>query len=161
MASQPKHPPKQHTHSSSSRHLSTFICTKQQPYVVPLPIPVAASHPHALIRPAHCPHPSPQVLRLDQNGAVRRLRIKRRDLLRNYRLQPRDLRRIDPTIDFTKTSPSITIKEDVLLLNLGGIRSAQHITAQGCWLQTTGMNDSTRQYTVPSQMSIAGLVCGA
>lgn len=64
-----------------------------------------------------------EVLRLDQNGAVRRLRIKRRDLLRNYRLQPRDLRRIDPTIDFTKTSPSITIKEDVLLLNLGGIRA--------------------------------------
>jgi hypothetical protein len=65
-----------------------------------------------------------QVLRLDETGAVRRLRIKRRDLLREHRLQPRDLRRIDPTIDFTKTSPSITIKEDVLLLNLGGIRSA-------------------------------------
>lgn len=63
-----------------------------------------------------------QVLRLDEAGAVRRLRIKRRDLLREHRLQPRDLRRIDPTIDFTKTSPSITIKEDVLLLNLGGIR---------------------------------------
>lgn len=38
-------------------------------------------------------------------------------------LQPRDLRRIDPTIDFTKTSPSITIKENVLLLCLGGVRS--------------------------------------
>jgi magnesium transporter len=63
-----------------------------------------------------------QVLRLDEAGAVRRLRIKRRDLLREHGLQPRDLRRIDPTIDFTKTSPSITIKEDVLLLNLGGIR---------------------------------------
>lgn len=63
-----------------------------------------------------------QVLRLDEAGAVRRLRIKRRDLLREYGLQPRDMRRIDPTIDFTKTSPSITIKEDVLLLNLGGIR---------------------------------------
>lgn len=53
---------------------------------------------------------------------MRRLRIKRRDLLREHRLQPRDLRRIDPMIDFTKTSPSITIKEDVLLLNLGGVR---------------------------------------
>jgi magnesium transporter len=73
-----------------------------------------------------------QVLRLDEAGAVRRLRIKRRDLLREHGLQPRDLRRIDPTIDFTKTSPSITIKEDVLLLNLGGIRcacSAQQRTA--------------------------------
>jgi hypothetical protein len=42
--------------------------------------------------------------------------------LHTTRPQPRDLRRIDPTIDFTKASPSITIKEDVLLLNLGGIR---------------------------------------
>ena len=64
------------------------------------------------------------MLRLDEAGAVRRLRIKRRDLLREHGLQPRDLRRIDPSIDFTKTSPSITIKEDVLLLNLGGIRYA-------------------------------------
>jgi hypothetical protein len=72
-----------------------------------------------------------QVLRLDETGAVRRLRIKRRDLLREHRLQPRDLRRIDPTIDFTKTSPSITIKEDVLLLNLGGIRSAAAAAAVG------------------------------
>ncbi len=51
--------------------------------------------------------------------------MRRRDLLREHRLQPRDLRRIDPSIDFTKTSPSITIKEDVLLLNLGGVRCAR------------------------------------
>uniref|UniRef100_A0A383WIT7 Magnesium transporter n=1 Tax=Tetradesmus obliquus TaxID=3088 RepID=A0A383WIT7_TETOB len=72
---------------------------------------------------AHIVKANYEVLRLDEAGAVRRLRIKRRDLLREHGLQPRDLRRIDPTIDFTKTSPSITIKEDVLLLNLGGIRA--------------------------------------
>eukprot|EP00879_Flechtneria_rotunda_P025525 GHRR01027126.1.p1 GENE.GHRR01027126.1~~GHRR01027126.1.p1 ORF type:complete len:365 (+),score=105.54 GHRR01027126.1:246-1340(+) len=72
---------------------------------------------------AHIVKANYEVLRLDEAGAVRRLRIKRRDLLREHRLQPRDLRRIDPSIDFTKTSPSITIKEDVLLLNLGGIRA--------------------------------------
>jgi hypothetical protein len=71
---------------------------------------------------AHIVKANYEVLRLDETGAVRRLRIKRRDLLREHGLQPRDLRRIDPTIDFTKASPSITIKEDVLLLNLGGIR---------------------------------------
>jgi magnesium transporter len=63
-----------------------------------------------------------QVLRLDEAGAVRRLRIRRRDLLREHQLQPRDLRRIDPSLDIAKASPSITIKEDALLLSLGGVR---------------------------------------
>ncbi|PNH12093.1 Magnesium transporter MRS2-11, chloroplastic [Tetrabaena socialis] len=62
-----------------------------------------------------------EVLRLDASAKARRFYVRRRDLLREHRLQPRDLRRIDPSIDFTKTSPSITIKEDVLLLNLGGV----------------------------------------
>lgn len=62
------------------------------------------------------------MLRLDASGRTRKFYVRRRDLLREYRLQPRDLRRIDPTIDFTKTSPSITIKENVLLLCLGGVR---------------------------------------
>jgi hypothetical protein len=93
-----------------------------------------------------------QVLRLDEAGAVRRLRIKRRDLLREHGLQPRDLRRIDPTIDFTKTSPSITIKEDVLLLNLGGIRWAFVVgqtlvncciaVDRACWCSVTQTGDS-------------------
>ena len=69
---------------------------------------------------AHCW--SLQVLRLDASGRTRKFYVRRRDLLREFRLQPRDLRRIDPTIDFAKTSPSITIKEDVLLLCLGGVR---------------------------------------
>ncbi|GLC35801.1 hypothetical protein PLESTB_000495700 [Pleodorina starrii] len=64
-----------------------------------------------------------EVLRLDATARARRFFVRRRDLLREHRLQPRDLRRIDPSIDFTKTSPSITIKEDVLLLNLGGVRA--------------------------------------
>lgn len=54
-----------------------------------------------------------QVLRMDEQGKVRRMYVKRRDLLRENRLQPRDLRRIDPAIDFTKTGPSITIKVGV------------------------------------------------
>ncbi len=66
-----------------------------------------------------------QVLRLDSSGRTRKFYVRRRDLLKEYRLQPRDLRRIDPTIDYTKTSPSITIKENVLLLCLGGVRYEQ------------------------------------
>ena len=48
--------------------------------------------------------------------------MKRRDLLRANGLQPRDLRRIDPSQGVTKTSPNITIKEHVLVINLGGVR---------------------------------------
>eukprot|EP00200_Dunaliella_tertiolecta_P018622 CAMPEP_0202398076 /NCGR_PEP_ID=MMETSP1128-20130828/1033_1 /ASSEMBLY_ACC=CAM_ASM_000463 /TAXON_ID=3047 /ORGANISM="Dunaliella tertiolecta, Strain CCMP1320" /LENGTH=824 /DNA_ID=CAMNT_0049001133 /DNA_START=49 /DNA_END=2524 /DNA_ORIENTATION=- len=63
------------------------------------------------------------VLRLEPNGNTRRFFVRRRDLLREHKLQPRDLRRIDPAIDFTKTSPSITVKENALLLCLGGVRA--------------------------------------
>ncbi len=37
-----------------------------------------------------------QVLKLAANGRMRHVFLRRRDLLREYRLQPRDLRRIDP-----------------------------------------------------------------
>ena len=50
--------------------------------------------------------------------------VKRRDLLRANGLQPRDLRRIDPSQGVTKTSPNISIKEHVLVINLGGVRWA-------------------------------------
>lgn len=63
-----------------------------------------------------------QVLRIDTAGRTRRIYVKRRDLLRANGLQPRDLRRIDPSQSLTKTSPSITVKENVMLTNLGGVR---------------------------------------
>ncbi len=63
-----------------------------------------------------------QVLRLDRAGRVRQVYARRRDLLREHRLQPRDLRRIDPTVDVNKTPPSITIKDNVVLLCMGGVR---------------------------------------
>lgn len=64
------------------------------------------------------------MLRLEASGRYRGFYVRRRDVLREHKLQPRDLRRIDPSVDFTKTSPSITIKENVLMLNLGGVRWA-------------------------------------
>ena len=67
---------------------------------------------------------SPQVLRISPQGKQRRIYVKRRDLLRSNGLLPRDLRRIDPTLSVTKTSPAISIKEHVLLVNLGGVRCA-------------------------------------
>lgn len=72
-----------------------------------------------------------QVLRLDAHGKTRKLSVRRRDLLKEYMLQPRDLRRVDPIVDVNKTSPSITIKENVLLLCLGGVRcGAPHYLSQ-------------------------------
>lgn len=65
-----------------------------------------------------------QVLRVDRAGKTNKMYIKRRDLLRRNRLLPRDLRRIDPTLSVIKTSPSITIKDHALLVNLGGVRCA-------------------------------------
>jgi hypothetical protein len=65
-----------------------------------------------------------QVLRISPQGKQRRIYVKRRDLLRSNGLLPRDLRRIDPTLSVTKTSPAISIKEHVLLVNLGGVRCA-------------------------------------
>ena len=65
-----------------------------------------------------------QVLRLDHKGRKRKIYVKRRDLLRSNGLQPRDLRRIDPSLSLTKTSPNVTVKETCILINLGGVRSA-------------------------------------
>ncbi len=49
--------------------------------------------------------------------------IKRRDLLKLYRLQPRDLRRIDPSLAVTKASaPTMFVKENVMILSFGGVR---------------------------------------
>lgn len=74
-----------------------------------------------------------QVLRVDPAGKTRRIYVKRRDLLRANGLQPRDLRRIDPSLSLTKTSPNITIKENVLVINLGGVRwGSQFLTRLIC-----------------------------
>lgn len=72
-----------------------------------------------------------EVLKIDSAGHQRPASIKRRDLLRANRLQPRDLRRFDPTLGLNKSS-DITIKEQVLLVTLGGIRAI--IAANQCLL---------------------------
>ena len=64
-----------------------------------------------------------EVLRLEKNGRLRQVYARRRDLLREHKLQPRDLRRIDPSVDINKTPPSITVKDNVVVVCLGGIRA--------------------------------------
>ncbi|XRA99079.1 magnesium transporter MRS2 [Pycnococcus provasolii] len=61
-------------------------------------------------------------IRLEPDGSTRPTTMRRRDLMRMTNIAPRDLRRIDPTLTLTRTSPCLTAREDVLLVNLGGVR---------------------------------------
>ena len=71
-----------------------------------------------------------ECMRVDTQGKTRSTSLRRRDLIKRYKLQPRDLRRIDPSMSPTKTSPSVSSKEDCVLVNIGGVRAI--ITADKC-----------------------------
>lgn len=73
-----------------------------------------------------------ETLRIDQSGRTRRIYVRRRDLVRAHGLQPRDLRRVDPSLTPGRTPPSVTIKDDCVLINVGGVRAI--ITADRCLL---------------------------
>jgi len=97
-----------------------------------------------------------EVLRVDTSGKKRRIYVKRRDLLRANGLQPRDLRRVDPSLSLTRTAPSITVKESVLLINLGGVRAI--IGANKCLLFEPASVSSTKflEILVPRLQAAAG-----
>ena len=95
-----------------------------------------------------------QTLRIDQQGKTRRVYVRRRDLIRAHSLQPRDLRRVDPSLGPTKTSPSVTIKEECVLVNVGGVRAI--ITADRCLLFEPGSAASRKFLEVGG-----GDVCGS
>eukprot|EP00191_Tetraselmis_sp_GSL018_P013445 CAMPEP_0177587082 /NCGR_PEP_ID=MMETSP0419_2-20121207/5438_1 /TAXON_ID=582737 /ORGANISM="Tetraselmis sp., Strain GSL018" /LENGTH=569 /DNA_ID=CAMNT_0019077061 /DNA_START=238 /DNA_END=1946 /DNA_ORIENTATION=- len=63
-----------------------------------------------------------EVLRVSPEGKTRRLYVKRRDLLRAHKLQPRDFRRIDPSLSVGRSIYSVAIREGCLLIALGGVR---------------------------------------
>jgi len=73
-----------------------------------------------------------EVQRIDKQGKSRRVYVRKRDLIRTHSLQPRDLRRVDPSLSPTKTSTSVAIKEECVLINIGGVRAV--ITADKCLL---------------------------
>ena len=65
-----------------------------------------------------------EVLRIDEAGRSRISHVRRRDLIRQYNLPPRDLRTVDGSItNSTKTSPGINCKDDCILINIGGVRA--------------------------------------
>lgn len=69
-----------------------------------------------------------QCVRIHLDGRIATVHLKRRDLLRLFGLDPRDLRRIDPHLQFTRSSPTVYVKDNVLLVQLSGVRLI--ITAQ-------------------------------
>ncbi|KAG1674277.1 hypothetical protein FOA52_013466 [Chlamydomonas sp. UWO 241] len=83
-----------------------------------------------------------EVLRLDTSGRVRQGFTRRRDLLREYKLKPRDLRRIDPSVDVSRTPASIITKDNVILMCLGGVRAI--VTAQKTLLFEPELNVSRK-----------------
>jgi len=62
-----------------------------------------------------------EALALDANGKTSKVYLKRRDLLRCYDLQPRDLRRVDPSKS-DAGSPSLSVRDEAILISLGGMR---------------------------------------
>lgn len=65
-----------------------------------------------------------EVLRIDNAGRSRISHVRRRDLIRQYKLPPRDLRTMDGSItSSTKTSLGINCKDECILINIGGVRA--------------------------------------
>ena len=74
-----------------------------------------------------------ETLRINPNGGTRRVYVRRRDLVRQYKLQPRDLRRMDPSVSAgSRTAPSVTVKENCILVNVCGVKAI--IDAEKCIL---------------------------
>jgi Mg2+ and Co2+ transporter CorA len=65
-----------------------------------------------------------EVLRIDEKGNTRISHVRRRDLIRQYKLPPRDLRTMDGSIaSSTKSNIGINCKDDCILINIGGVRA--------------------------------------
>eukprot|EP00238_Polyblepharides_amylifera_P008239 CAMPEP_0196585886 /NCGR_PEP_ID=MMETSP1081-20130531/52421_1 /TAXON_ID=36882 /ORGANISM="Pyramimonas amylifera, Strain CCMP720" /LENGTH=418 /DNA_ID=CAMNT_0041907583 /DNA_START=252 /DNA_END=1508 /DNA_ORIENTATION=+ len=61
---------------------------------------------------------------MGSDGSNTRLLLPRRDLLNSTGLTPRDLRRIDPLLSLTSSSPVIVIRDTFLLIHVSAIRLA-------------------------------------
>lgn len=63
-----------------------------------------------------------QCVRIHTDGRMATVYLKRRDLLRLFTLDPRDLRCIDPNLHYTRLSPSLYVRGNVILAQLSGVR---------------------------------------
>jgi hypothetical protein len=63
-----------------------------------------------------------QCVRIHPDGRMATVFLKRRDLLRLFSLDARDLRCIDPNLQYTRSSPSTYVRGNVILAQLAGMR---------------------------------------
>ena len=73
-----------------------------------------------------------EVLWLDPSGGSKRRFVKRKEILRQQRLQARDLRRVDPSLGGAKDQPSLVLREQCMIINLGGVKGI--VTRDGMML---------------------------
>ncbi|PWA93988.1 Magnesium transporter MRS2/LPE10 [Artemisia annua] len=64
-----------------------------------------------------------EVVEVSSSGMVSTRKISRRDLLKSSGLRPRDIRSVDPSLWLTNTMPSLLVRENAILLNLGSLRA--------------------------------------
>ncbi|GAB5369132.1 hypothetical protein AAMO2058_001379300 [Amorphochlora amoebiformis] len=68
-----------------------------------------------------------EVVRIDSNPDMsfseREQKLSRRSLLRLSGLRPRDLRRVDPSLSLSTGGPDISVRDNMLLMNIGEVRA--------------------------------------
>ncbi|KAF5770133.1 putative Mg2+ transporter protein, CorA-like/Zinc transport protein ZntB [Helianthus annuus] len=64
-----------------------------------------------------------EVVEVSSSGMVSTRKISRRHLLKSSGLRPRDIRSVDPSLWLTNTMPSLLVRENAILLNLGSLRA--------------------------------------
>ncbi|KAK9123995.1 hypothetical protein Sjap_013597 [Stephania japonica] len=70
-----------------------------------------------------------EVVEVKSNGVMSTRKISRRQLLKSSGLRPRDVRSVDPSLWLTNSMPSLLVRENAILLNLGTLRA---IAMQEC-----------------------------
>ena len=70
-----------------------------------------------------------EVLWVEHSGVRKRRFVKRKEILRQQRLQARDLRRVDSSLGGAKDQPSLVLREQCMLINLGGVKGI--VTREG------------------------------
>nr|GEU46760.1 magnesium transporter MRS2-11, chloroplastic-like [Tanacetum cinerariifolium] len=63
------------------------------------------------------------VVEVSSKGMVSTRKVSRRHLLKSSGLRPRDIRSVDPSLWLTNTMPSLLVRENAILLNLGSLRA--------------------------------------
>ncbi|KAL5709661.1 hypothetical protein ACHQM5_020325 [Ranunculus cassubicifolius] len=64
-----------------------------------------------------------EVIEVNSEGILSRRRINRRQLLKSSGLRPRDIRSVDPSLFLTNAMPSLLVRENAILFNLGSLRA--------------------------------------